>query len=507
MANLNVLAGLVGGMQGYQDYQDKQRKRQLEQIDLLTKSQQLRLEQQKADAEQALTLRSQKADENAAAVLQGIYGGANPQAMPTPPAAQPAPQQMAPGQPSVPMQQPSQMPPPQQRPPVPPQGAQGQMPPPGTPPLPQGQPPGAPQRAQAQQPQAPQQLPPYQRIDTQLAQQQGQPGTAPQVPQQPPAPDSLSFQGAVKLLQSKGVQGQALVDALDRIKPYLDQQAKQQTDALKQQLAVQKSVLDVAKFQQQGNHEAALEANANARLALEQQRTIIEANKAQAEAGARATAAVQRQQALEQSKIPNGYQRGKDGKLEPMPGGPYDPSSPGYRAPKGAAKTGTVADKMNPTMLASVRLDIQEGRQALETVKQLQAQTTGPYFAHDNASPIASLLHKELTTDQQQQYETLMNRMAVAIASVQSMGRGQISDAKVNEARKLVPQLGDTPGNRTRKIAQLNKIFDMADQTLKSPIGGNPAEPDQDREAATAGSVPGGGNEAPPPLVKFGALK
>lgn len=451
MASLGAV--LTGALEGYQDFQDRQQKRQLEQIDLLTKQQQLKADQFKDQLQQQQLLRSQKADENAAGILQGIYGGANQQPQPMQQPAPPPPQQMAPGQPSVPMQQPGQRP------------------------------------------------PPYQRIDTQMQQRQA---AQQSVPAEPPAPQSLTFQGAVQMLRSKGIQGPALLDAMDRLQPYLNNEAKAEAASLKQQLQIQQASINAAKLDLQGRHDDALEANANARLALEQQRVQIEANRASQASADRAQAREDRQQAKEAAKIPTGYERDpKDpDALRPIKNGPYDPNGPSYRGNAQQVKekinqNKTVAERMNPTMLASVKLDISEGRQALKAVQGLTTSTAGPYYAHDNASPIASLLHRELTTDQQQQFETLMNRMAVAIASVQSMGRGQISDAKVNEARKLVPQLGDSPGNRKRKIDQLNKIFDMADQTLNSKAGGNPAEPDMDREAATAGSVPGGGNALP----------
>jgi hypothetical protein len=503
MANFG--AALAGGFQGYDAYQKDKQKRELEAIDLMTRQQSLRLEQQKADMQAAAQTRQQKADENAAAVLQGFYAGPNgqgavpPQAQQQPAAVAPQPQQTAPGQPSVPMQQPGQRPPMppqqgQQSPPLPPGGPQGQMPPPGTPPLPPGQPGGA---------QPP--VRPYQRIGNQPAPQaQPQPPQAQQpvqIPKEAPAPNSLDFKSAVQILKARGIQGgPELVDALDRLKPYIDDAAKAETQALKNQLAVQKSLLDIQKAMQTGNHEAAMEANANARLALENQRLALEGSRIGIEAAAKAETAAHFKAEESRAGVPVGFERGPDGKVRPMEGGPMDPKSPSYRPPKGSQTGQTVADKMNPTMLASVRLDIGEVDLALGNIKKLATDTAGPYYAYDHAGPLGNIMGRALTSDQQQQYETAMNRMAVAIASMQSMGRGQISDAKVNEARKLVPQLGDKPGNRKFKLQQIQKLRDKAEQTLNSPLHGNPAEPDQDREAATAGSVPGGGNPAPKEL-------
>ena len=489
-------AAITGAFQGYQQYQDNKRKRELEAIDLMTRQQQLRLEQQKADLQQQQALRANRADENAASLLQGFYGGSQGSAGAQPPAQMPPPQPQGPqatpiGQASVPMQQPGA------RPPIPPGGVQGSMPPPGTPPLPPTS--TMPPQARQPAPQQPPPVPPYKRIGEQqpAPPQQQAPQQPAQIPQQAPAENSLTFEGAVRQLQAKGIQGPALVDALDRIKPYLDQEAKQQAASLKQQLEIQKASLAAAKFERDGKHQEALEANGAARLALEEQRLRIEAS-AKATSAEQGNARLQLEKdRIEQAKIPTGYQRGKDGKLEPMPGGPYDKNSPNYRAPKSAAKGGSIADRMNPTMLASVKLDIEEGRNALDQIKQLTTDTTGAFFAHDHASPLATIMGRAVTSEQQQKYEVAMNRIAVAIASVQSMGRGQISDAKVNEARKLVPQPGDKPATRQFKIQQISKIMDLAERTLNSPSGGNPAEPDGDRAAATAGSVPGGGNQAP----------
>lgn len=509
--SLPVIGGLGQGiLNGQQAIQDRQNAA----LDQEIRKLQIQSIQAKNAAEQAATLRQQNADTNAAAVIQSYYGAQQqqPQQAPALNLAPPQPPQpqMAPGQPSVPMIQPGQQPPP-----IPPQGMppQGQMPPPGIPPLPPGMPGQGPAaQPRAQQPQQPQQPPPYRRIDTQLQQQPQPPAQPPQqsapIPQQAPAQGSLTFQDAARMLAQKGVTGPALVDALDRIKPYLDEQAKQQAEAMKQQLQIAKLSNDSLRLELQGKHYEALEANAAARTELEAQRLRIEASSKAQSASQREREISLHEQQIAQSKIPNGYERDpQTGKLKPMEGGPYDPNSPNYKAPKGAAKGGTIADRMNPTMLASVKLDIQEGRNALDTVKKLNTDTAGPYFAHDQASPLSTILGRALTTEQQQQYEVAMNRMAVAIASVQSMGRGQISDAKVNEARKLVPQLGDKPATRQLKLQQINKIFDLADRTLNEKSGGNPNEPDGDREAATAGSVPGGGNAAPPKTVNWNDLK
>ena len=486
------MAGLGQGiLQGQQTVQNNQ----LNQIDMEIKKLQLETMRSQQALQQATAARQQGADAAAAGVLQQYYGAKQqaPQAPPAvnmPPPPVQSPQTPQAGQASQPMMQPGQQPPP-----IPPQGPQGGMPPPGTPPLPPGQPGGQP---------AP---PPYKRIETQKQEAAAQPPAAPPqqpqqpIPQQAPAEDSLTFDSAVQILQQKGIQGPAMVDALDRLKPYLDDAAKRRTEALTAQIKIQQSMLNVAKFSQQGDHYAALEANANARLALEQQRVAIEAQaKAQAETD-RQQAAADRKQAKEDAKIPSGFERGPDGNLRPMKGGPADPTSQSY---KGVKPGQTVADKMNPTMLATVRNDITEVGIALDAIKHLNADTTGPYYAADHASQFSKIVGRAVTPEQQQKYEVAVNRLAVAIATMQSMGRGQLSDTKVAEARALIPQLGDKPGTRQYKLDYIKKLSDNAQKVLNSPLRGSPNEPDQDREAATAGSVPGGGN---PKTVDFGDLK
>ena len=469
MVSLNTLAGLVGGMEGFQQYQKDQQKRQMEQIDLLDRQARLRLDQQKADAEQAAMLRSQNADKNAAAVLQGIYGGTNPQAQPpVPPPQAPPPQQMAPGQPSVPMQQANQ-----QRPPIPAQGVQGQMPPAGTPPLPQGQPGQAPARPQPQQQAQPA---PYQRIDTQMQQrQQAQQAQAAQ--QQatdlanspiPPEENSLTFQGAVRMLQAKGIQGPAMIDALDRLTPYLDRQAKQQAQALKDQLAIQKSALDAAKFELQGKHDAALEANANARLSVEAQRVRIEAaraaNASQNEAMGNALKAEQikiDEAKLDREGIPAGYERDpKTNGLRPMQGGPYDPKSPNYRPPKGAqsqAPLGSREEAYLHRTLNSANQALQGAKNIMDlpiTTKTLGIESEGPGLM--NASK--RWLTTKLTDQDIQDYDTMRAGIDRSLATLEASGLAPPGSLTGSMGKSTTINVGDTQLTKLRKMAELRQI-------------------------------------------------
>lgn len=197
---------------------------------------------------------------------------------PPPPANPPGPmpngaQAPAPGQQSVPMQQPQrQGPPPQQGQGMPPQGPQ-QGPPQGLPPPPPQQgmpppqtppqaPPGGPQgldlsrlnpqqiaALQKQDPRAfargaqdfqqTQGIPPYQTVGGSAPPPQGPQGIPPPPQQQqPPRPSSMSLQDAAQFIKARGITDPATsLQVLEKLTPYLNQQAQQETALLKIQLA------------------------------------------------------------------------------------------------------------------------------------------------------------------------------------------------------------------------------------------------------------------------------
>lgn len=184
------------------------------------------------------------------------------------------------------------------------------------------------------------------------------------------------------------------------------------------------------------------------------------------------------------NKLPSGYELdpNKIGALRPIAGGPADPSR--------VKNAGTIADRMNPTMLASVKLDIAETRNALDKIKGLTTDTAGAFFSVEHAGPLASLFHRAATPEQMQNYDAYANRLAVAIASMQSMGRGQISDAKVSEARKLVPAPGDKKSTIGVKLGQIRRIADLAEQTL-TQSGSSQTNPIADAVDETGGDTSG----------------
>ncbi len=163
------------------------------------------------------------------------------------------------------------------------------------------------------------------------------------------------------------------------------------------------------------------------------------------------------------SKAPAGYRWSKDGQqLEVIPGGPA------------ARKEGaglTVADKMNPVMLATVTLDVKEGKKAIEFMEKNALDKGSPFYADEHgAGAGARLMKKIFSPDKEQEFDVYANKLGQAIASAQSMGRGQISEAKIREAQKAIPVEGDSKHIRDVKMGQLKAFFNYVDEVLKTPI-------------------------------------
>ncbi len=147
--------------------------------------------------------------------------------------------------------------------------------------------------------------------------------------------------------------------------------------------------------------------------------------------------------------------------------------------------------QMNPSMKKSVELDIKEIDFALDALQKMKTKTGSPFLAQDKPGVLNSLLGKSATPEEMQAYDKYANRLSVAIASIQSMGRGQISDAKVREARKLIPQLGDKPESIKASWDMIKNIRNQADEVLKNeglpgPDAGSSFSTEAEAEAAAA---------------------
>lgn len=247
----NFLGNIGAALQGQQNYQTYLDQREAAKLRLQADKTNLASIQDLAD--QAKKQRDRDPD-----VAQGLLDllsgtgegippppGQQPQAPQAPQAPQgaPSPQQTpAPGQPSVPMQQAQygQRPIPGSPPPMPPQ-----MPPQAQ--MPQGlqqaqqRPPGPPQGPpQGQQgPQGQPSMPPYQTVGGRPMPPQ-QPMGIPAPPQQQPgapAPNSMTLQDAAKLIKSRGIKDPVTsLQILEKLTPYLNNEAKQEAAQLKMQL-------------------------------------------------------------------------------------------------------------------------------------------------------------------------------------------------------------------------------------------------------------------------------
>lgn len=261
----NFLGSLGAAFQGQQNYQNWEA--QQEQAKLRIDAEKENLAQIKEAAADAKEERKRKAKVNQG-YLDALAGLGQPGIPPPPPSATPP----APGQASVPMVQPQQSAQYGQRPigPPPPQGPgavppmppgpgqqQGMIPPPpgGGAPMPQGGPPMPQQMPpQGQMPQPPQgpppgpqgqpPIPPYRTVQGASGPpqgpqgQQGPQGIPPPPQQQPqmPRPGSMTLADAARFIQAQGITDPTTsVQILEKLTPYLDQQAQQQANQLKQQ--------------------------------------------------------------------------------------------------------------------------------------------------------------------------------------------------------------------------------------------------------------------------------
>lgn len=131
----------------------------------------------------------------------------------------------------------------------------------------------------------------------------------------------------------------------------------------------------------------------------------------------------------------------------------------------------TVADKMNPVMLATVNLDVKEGRKAIEFMEKAGLDKGSVFYADEHGAGAASRFAKKLFAgEKEQEFDVYANKLGQAIASAQSMGRGQISEAKIREAQKAIPVMGDSKHIREVKMGQLKAFFSYVDEVLKTPL-------------------------------------
>lgn len=233
---LGNLGAAFRGQQEYQTFLDQQAAAKVR----------LEADKEKLAEIKDLTAQAKKQRERQSEVDQTSLDYLSGQGIPPPPA--PAPQAPAPGQASVPMIQPSAqygprpigprmgmppigMPPPpnpqmpQQAPQMPPQGAQ--MAPPPQPSMPPAQPPVPPYRTLNGPPPGPQAGP------------QGIP-PPPQAQPQAPQPNSMTLKDAAQFIKARGITDPTTsIQVLEKLTPYLNNEAKQEAAMLKMQVSMQ----------------------------------------------------------------------------------------------------------------------------------------------------------------------------------------------------------------------------------------------------------------------------
>jgi len=149
------------------------------------------------------------------------------------------------------------------------------------------------------------------------------------------------------------------------------------------------------------------------------------------------------------------------------------------------------------TMRNTVKLDISEVDYALDEIAKATSKTSSPFFM-DNKDKGAFTRWRDnkLAPDEMQQYDVYANRIASAIAGIQSMGRGQISDEKIRQAQKLVPQPGDGEPAIKAKLAAIKRIRDNAEGIMqgKSPeqVRGGPGGASNENLFKQADAILGG---------------
>jgi hypothetical protein len=121
----------------------------------------------------------------------------------------------------------------------------------------------------------------------------------------------------------------------------------------------------------------------------------------------------------------------------------------------------------------------------LDQIEKLKTDKASNFFMDEHeGNALTRWMKRSITPEQQQEYDVLSNRFAMAVASIQSMGRGTVSDAKIAEAKKLVPVPGDTKQTVETKLKTIRRIVDLAKESLNTPVkGGDRTDADDVQDA------------------------
>lgn len=425
------------------------------------------------------------------AALANAYGTMNAPQVQPPPQVAPAPN---PGQPSQPAGQPQGVPPGMGPPPggppqgmPPPQGLGPQRGPIGMPP-PQGQPPmgqGMPQGGVPRPPvnAAPPPIPPYtapQAPQVPGPQAGGAPGMPPQGDPVTQAVQSTlpSLQDMAKTLRSQGLSGMALFAALSQHSQFLNMDGKRELAQIAQQVRLLQA-------QAAGVRAGAAQENADTNRQKAGTGAAAEARREATAEGTNAlgAATIGEKQARAQHLHQMGAQAsaGKPGKPQVF----TDADGKMYSSvllPDGQivvrdAQGRQLAEEDVPqrvtpgqaTMIHTVQLDEREIDMSLDLMRKAGPEATASAFfdTSKDKGALTRWTENSLTSEEYQKYDVAANRIATAVAGIQSMGRGQVSDEKIRQARKLVPAPGDKTGTINRKLDYIQGIRDWADAIIR----------------------------------------
>ena len=126
------------------------------------------------------------------------------------------------------------------------------------------------------------------------------------------------------------------------------------------------------------------------------------------------------------------------------------------------SSTGGRGGAFNETMRNTVKYDIGELDKSLAEMRKDQGGVTSIFFGDKDSSGYSRFVKNELTSEDRQKYDLYANRIAPALAGLQTQGRGQVSDAKIKSAKSLIPEPGNAPEVIEEKLNYIQYLRDTS---------------------------------------------
>ena len=125
-------------------------------------------------------------------------------------------------------------------------------------------------------------------------------------------------------------------------------------------------------------------------------------------------------------------------------------------------------NQLSPVQVGTVEKDIFEAQKFLDKAKEMKTGTTVSAFFMDEKTPgfAQRWAEKKLTPKESQMYDLYANRVANAIVGMQSLGRYRGAVKTIDEARKLLPQLGEDPAVIKEKLKYIEDYTRDTDEEL-----------------------------------------